>query len=158
MSKLSASLFALVVVLSTLVIPLGDAEAETLGTNTIYVPVTSDGSPVSTGVTVTLTNVHTGEVLVAAYSQTMKLYTVESAPSGYYRVDVVGDDYYDSIGARQFKFTGLSSYTVSPQIALDSFPSKQWEWNVTVRDSVTNMNIVGAEVAFYDLSVREIVS
>jgi PKD repeat protein len=158
MSKLSASLFALVVVLSTLVIPFGNAEAETLGTNTIFVPVTSNGSPVSTGVTVTLTNVHTGEVLPATYSQTMKLYTVDSAPSGYYRVDVVANDYYDSIGERQFKFTGLASYTVSPQIALDSFPSKQWEWNVTVRDSTTNMKIVGAQVGFYDLSVREMVS
>jgi hypothetical protein len=158
MSKLSASLFALVVVLSTLVIPLGDAEAETIGTNTIYVPVTSSGSPVSTGVTVTLTNVHTGEVLPATYSTTMKLYIVNDAPSGYYRVDVVAEDYYDSVGERQFKFTGLTSHTVSPQIALDAFPSKQWEWNVTVRDAVTNMKIVGAEVAFYDLSLREIVS
>jgi PKD repeat protein len=158
MSKLSASLFALVVVLSTLVIPLGNAEAETLGTNTIYVPVTSNGSPVSTGVTVTLTNVHTGEALPATYSQTMKLYTVTSAPSGYYRVDVIADNYYDSVGERQFKFTGLASYTVSPQIALDSFPSKQWEWNVTVRDVITNMKIVGAEVSFYDLALREIVS
>ena len=158
MSKLSASLFALVVVLSTLVIPMGDAEAETLGTNTIYVPVTSSGSPVSTGVTVTLTNVHTGEVLPALYSSTMKLYIVNDAPSGYYRVDVVADEYYDSVGERQFKFTGLTSYTVSPQVALDAFPAKQWEWNVTVRDSVTNMKIVGAEVAFYDLSLREVVS
>lgn len=158
MSKLSASLFALVLVISALVIPMGDAEAETLGTNTIYVPVTSSGSPVSTGVTVTLTNVHTGEVLPATYSSTMKLYIVNDAPSGYYRVDVVADEHYDSIGEREFKFTGLTSYTVSPQVALDAFPAKQWEWNVTVRDSVTNMKIVGAEVAFYDLSLREIVS
>jgi hypothetical protein len=158
MSKLSASLFALVVVLSTLVIPMGDAEAETLGTNTIYVPVTSSGSPVSTGVTVTLTNVHTGEVLPAMYSSTTKLYIVNDAPSGYYRVDVVADEYYDSVGERQFPFDGLASYTVTPQISLDAFPAKQWEWNVTVRDSVTNMKIVGAEVAFYDLGLREIVS
>jgi PKD repeat protein len=158
MSKLSASLFALVVVLSTLVIPMGDAEAETLGTNTIYVPVTSSGSPVSTGVTVTLTNVHTGEMLPATYSSTMKLYIVNDAPSGYYRVDVVADEHYDSVGERQFKFTGLASYTVIPQIALTAFPAKQWEWNVTVRDSVTNVKIVGAEVAFYDLALREIVS
>ncbi|MGB2825691.1 MAG: hypothetical protein WBC49_03535, partial [Thermoplasmata archaeon] len=158
MSKLSASLFALVLVISALVIPVGDAEAETLGTNTIYVPVTSSGSPVSTGVTVTLTNVHTGEVLPAAYSSTMKLYIVNNAPSGYYRVDVVADEYYDSVGKRQFKFTGLASYTVSPQVALDAFPAKQWEWNVTVRDSVTNMKVVGAEVAFYDLALRETVS
>jgi plastocyanin len=158
MSKLSASLFALVVVLSTLVIPMGDAEAETLGTNTIYVPVTSSGSPVSTGVTVTLTNVHTGEVLPAAYSSTTKLYVVNNAPSGYYRVDVVADEYYDSVGERQFKFTGLASYTVTPQIALDAFPAKQWEWNVTVRQAANSLKIVGAEVAFYDLSLREIVS
>jgi hypothetical protein len=158
MSKLSASLFALVIVLSTLVIPMGDFGAEAQGTNTIYVPVTSSGSPVSTGVTVTLTNVHTGEVLPATYSSSMKLYIVNNAPSGYYRIDVVADNYYDSIGVREFKFTGLASYTVSPQISLDSFPSKQWEWNVTVRDSVTNMKIVGAEVSFYDLALREIVS
>ncbi|HUV61909.1 MAG TPA: hypothetical protein VMW71_07070, partial [Thermoplasmata archaeon] len=127
MSKLSASLFALVIVLSTLVIPMGDFGAEAQGTNTIYVPVTSSGSPVSTGVTVTLTNVHTGEVLPATYSSSMKLYIVNNAPSGYYRIDVVADNYYDSIGEREFKFTGLTSYTVSPQISLDSFPSKQWE-------------------------------
>ncbi len=158
MSKLSASLFALVIVLSTLVIPMGDFGAEAQGTNTIYVPVTSSGSPVSTGVTVALTNVHTGEVLPATYSSSMKLYIVNNAPSGYYRIDVVADNYYDSIGEREFKFTGLASYTVSPQISLDSFPSKQWEWNVTVRDSVTNMKIVDAEVAFYDLALREVVS
>ncbi len=158
MSKLSASLFALVLVISALVIPVGDAEAETLGTNTIYVPVTSSGSPVSTGVTVTLTNVHTGEVIPAAYSSTVKLYIVNDAPSGYYRVDVVADEHYDSIGERQFRFDGLASYTVTPQIALTAFPAKQWEWNVTVRDSVTDLKIVGAEVAFYDLALREVVS
>ncbi|UCE45179.1 MAG: PKD domain-containing protein [Methanobacteriota archaeon] len=169
MSKLSASLFALVVVLSTLVVPMGDAEGDTIGTNTIYVPVTSSGSPVSAGITVTLTNVHTGEVLPAEYSSSMKLYIVNNAPSGYYRVDVIDvinpdtqpqytDKYWNSIGERDFSFTGLTSYTVTPQIALDAFPSKQWEWNVTVRDAGTNTKIEDAEVAFYDLSQNEIVS
>jgi hypothetical protein len=127
MSKLSASVFALVIVLSTLVIPMGDAEAETLGTNTIYVPVTSSGSPVSTGVTVTLTNVHTGDVLVAAYSSAMKLYVVNDAPSGYYRIDVVAEDHYDAVNAAELLFTGLTSKTVSPAISLTEFPTKQWE-------------------------------
>lgn len=168
MSRLSASVFALVIVLSTLVIPMGDAEAETLGTNTIYVPVTSNGSPVSTGVTVTLTNVHTGTVLVAAYSSAMKLYVVNDAPSGYYRVDVVDyvvvggeiqytDKYYDSIGEREFPFSGLTSYTVMPQIALDDFNAKQWEWNVTVRDT-DNFPVDDAVVGFYSLSAKEMVS
>jgi hypothetical protein len=158
MSKLSASVFALVIVLSTLVIPMGDAEAETLGTNTIYVPVTSSGSPVSTGVTVTLTNVHTGDVLVAAYSSAMKLYVVNDAPSGYYRIDVVAEDHYDAVNAAELLFTGLTSKTVSPAISLTEFPTKQWEWNVTVRNPATGLTLTGAEVAFYDVVNREIVA
>ena len=169
MSKLSAGLFALVVVLSTLVVSMGDAEGDTIGTNTIYVPVTKSGSPVSAGITVTLTNVHTGEVLPAEYSSSDGLYIVNDAPSGYYRVDVIDvinpdtqpiytDKYWDSIGERDFSFTGLASYMVTPQIALDAFPSKQWEWNVTVRDVGDNTKIDDAEVAFYDLSQNEIVS
>ncbi|UCE92405.1 MAG: PKD domain-containing protein [Methanobacteriota archaeon] len=158
MSKLSASVFALVVVLSTLVIPLGDAEAETLGTNTIYVPVTSNGSPVSTGVTVTLTNVHTGGVLVAEFSSDMKLYVVDNAPSGYYRIDVVAEDHYDALNVAELPFTGLTSKTISPAISLTEFPTKQWEWNVTVRNPSTGLTITGAEVLFYDMANREVVS
>ncbi len=158
MSKLSASVFALVIVLSTLVIPMGDAEAETLGTNTIYVPVTSNGSPVSTGVTVTLTNVHTGTVLVAAYSSAMKLYVVNDAPSGYYRIDVVAEDHYDAINVGDgLAFDGLTSKTVSA-ISLTEFPTKQWDWNVTVRNPLTGLTLTGAEVMFYDMANREVVS
>ncbi|MDH3365068.1 MAG: PKD domain-containing protein [Thermoplasmata archaeon] len=158
MSKLSASLFALVVVLSTLVLPMSDAEAETLGTNTIYVPVTSNGSPVSTGVTVTLTNVHTGEVLPATYSSAMKLYVVNNAPSGYYKIDVIAADHYDKKGATEFAFSALTSKTISPAISLTEFDPKQYEWNVTVKSQSTGLTLTGATVAFYDKVAKEIVS
>ncbi len=159
MSKLSASLFALVVVLSTLVIPMGDSTAETLGTNTIYVPVTSNGSPVSEddNVTVTLTNVHTGEVLAADYSEATKIFVVNNAPSGYYRVDVISENHYDEKGVAGFNFTAVTSKTL-PAISLEEFESKQYEWNVTVKKKSTGEILPGATVSFYDKSAREIVS
>ena len=153
MSKLSASLFALVVVLSTLVIPMGGAEADTLGTNTIYVPV-SDGSPVS-GATVTLTNVHTGNVIQAPM-QSPGLYVAQNAPSGYYRVDVVSENHYDKWGAEDFPFEGSSSYTVTPTILLEKFDTKAYLWNVTVRDA--DGKLTDATVGFYNPLMNEMVA
>lgn len=158
MSKLSASFYVLVLVLSALVVVPLPLAGETMGTNTIYVPVVSGGSPVSSGVTVTLTNVHTGEVIPAPYSSTYNLYVATDAPSGYYRVDVTSDSYYDAIFAREFRFEGLSPYTVSPQISLVGFDSKIYEWNITVVDGVTGAKIKGAKVSFYDPAADEIVA
>ncbi len=158
LKKLSASLLVLVMALSALVVLPGSGEGQTPGTNTIYVPVVSGGSPVSNGVSVTLTNVHTGEVIPAPYSSAFNLYVAQNAPSGYYRVDVAADDYYDQFGAREFRFEALSAYTVSPQISLLGFEDKIHEWNVTVRAAATGLKITGAKVSFYDLAAREVVS
>jgi len=158
MSKLTASFFVLVMALSALAFLPATNTGQTTGTNTIYVPVVSDGSPVSTGVTVTLTDVHTGETVPAPYSSAYNLYVATNAPSGYYRVDVAADGYYDKMDAAEFRFEGLTSYTVSPQITLDAFAPSLYTWNVTVRDDITNLKIIGAKVSFYDPAQMEIVA
>ena len=133
MSKLSASLFVLVMTLSTIgVIPLvGQAQTPTY--KNIYIPVGSSGEAV-TNAWVNLTDVHTGEVIAATYSSQSSSYVVANAPSGYYRVDVVHPDYYDSLDAAEFRFDGFDNYTVTP-IDLQAFPYKGSTWNVTVTDT-----------------------
>lgn len=152
MSKLSAGLLVLFMALATLVVLPGPNQGQALGTNDIFVPVVSGGIPVS-GATVTLTNVHTGEVIQAVPSG--GLYRAVAAPSGYYRVDVVAALYYDAIDVRGFPFLGTASYTVSPQIQLTKFPTASYSWNVTVVDASTSTPIMGARVSFYDDAAHE---
>lgn len=153
MSKLSASLLVLVMALAALVVLPGPNQGQALGTNDIYVPVVSGGIPVS-GATVTLTNVHTGEVIQATPSG--GLYRAVGAPSGYYRVDVIAGAYYDAVDVRGFQFLGTTSYTVSPQIQLTKFPTAAYSWNVTVVTSAPpHSAIQGARVSFYDDAARE---
>jgi PKD repeat protein len=155
MSKLSASLFVLVMTLSSIgVIPLvGQAQTPTY--KNIYIPVGSSGVAV-TDAWVNLTDVHTGEVIVAQYSSQSSSYVVTNAPSGYYRVDVVHPNYYDKLDAAEFRFDGFNNYTVSP-IDLPAFPYKGYTWNVTVTDSGGNP-IMGAAVGFYNPIAREFVT
>jgi len=153
MSKLSASLLVLVMALATLVVLPGPNQGQALGTNDIYVPVVSGGIPVS-GATVTLTNVHTGEVIQATPSG--GLYRAVGAPSGYYRIDVIAGAYYDAVDVRGFQFLGTTSYTVSPQIQLTKFPTTTYSWNVTVvTAALPHSAIQGARVSFYDDAARE---
>ena len=153
MSKLSAGLLVLVMALATLVVLPGPNQGQAPGTNDIYVPVVSGGVPVS-GATVTLTNVHTGEVIQATPSG--GLYRAVDAPSGYYRVDVIAGAYYDAVDVRGFKFLGTTSYTVSPQIQLTKFPTAAYSWNVTVvTATLPHTAIQGARVSFYNDSARE---
>jgi hypothetical protein len=153
MSKLSASLLVLVMALAALVVLPGPNQGQALGTNDIYVPVVSGGIPVS-GATVTLTNVHTGEVIQATPSG--GLYRAVGAPSGYYRIDVIAGAYYDAVDVRGFQFLGTTSYTVSPQIQLTKFPTTTYSWNVTVvTAALPHSAIQGARVSFYDDAARE---
>ncbi|TRO49212.1 PKD domain-containing protein [Candidatus Bathyarchaeota archaeon] len=153
MSKLSASIMVLVLALSALVVLPGSSEGATQGVNTIYVPV-SDGSPVS-GAAVTLTNVHTGDVIQAPM-QSPGLYVAQNAPSAYYRVDVVSENHYDEWGAKEFRFEGFSSYTVTPTIMLEKFDTKAYLWNVTVRDA--DGKLPDARVGFYNPVMNEMVA
>jgi hypothetical protein len=150
-SKLSASFLALAVVLSALVFIPAVGEAQSASTANIYVPVTSDGSPV-TDAMVDLTDVHTGSVIAAEYSWDRSAYVVSNAPAGYFRVDVTHDDYYDALDWSKFRFDGTTNHTVSP-VTLGAFPYKEWEWNVSVK-TPGGQKIVGATVGFYD-SVNE---
>ncbi len=138
--------------LAALVVLPGANEGQTPGTNDIYVPVVESkySLPVPEA-KVTLTNVHTGEVLTAQYSSG-PYFVAYDAPSGYYRVDVTADDYYDSRGEVQIRFKGLSSNSTSP-ITLGAFPTKEWTWNVTVSPVIQN-----ALVGFYNPVKREIVA
>ena len=156
MSKLSASIIVLVMAMSALVILPGSNEGALPSGVKIYVPV-SDGSGVSSGVTVTLTNVHTGAVIQAPYASP-GMFVATNAPSGYYRVDVTSDNHWDLWGAKEFRYTGLTNYTVTPVITLDAFPDKVYTWNVTVRDVSTSLKIIGATVGFYDPALDEIVA
>jgi len=151
MRKLSAALLVLMMTLTALVVLPGPSEVQALGTNNIYVPVVSGGVPVS-GATVTLTNVHTGEVIPAPSS--LGLYVATNAPSGYYRLDVVdAPGYYNAVDVREFPFYATSSYTVSPQIQLKKFgDSPVWEWNVTVSPAIS-----GVTVSFYNATARQVV-
>jgi hypothetical protein len=155
MSKLSASLFMLVMTLSTIGIIPFVGQADTPTYKNIYIPVGSSGEAV-TGAWVNLTDVHTGEVIAATYSSQSSSYVVTNAPSGYYRVDVVHPDYYDSLDAAEFRFDGFDNYTVTP-IDLQAFPYKGLTWNVTVTDTSSNP-IMGATVGFYNPTAREFVA
>lgn len=155
MSKLSASFVVLVMALSALVfMPVGSDVQATSAAN-IYVPVVSSGSSVL-GAKVNLTDVHTGAVTAATYSAFKPAYVVSNAPSGYYRVDVTHDDYYDRLGVAEFRFSALTNYTVTP-VQLTAFPYKDHTWNVTVRDP-SNRILTGALVGFYDPVNKEFVS
>lgn len=150
MSKLSAGLLVLMMALGVLIVLPGPTEVQALGTSNIYVPVVSGGIPV-TGATVTLTNVHTGEVIPANPSS--GLYLASNAPAGYYRVDVIASGYYNAIDAREFPFYGTSSYTVSPQISLTRFGDPIYQWNVTVSPALQ-----GVIISFYNATARQIVA
>jgi hypothetical protein len=156
MRKLSATFLVLVMALSALgYLPLV-MTGQAAGTKNIYVPVFSNGSPVSDA-TVTLTDVHTGDVISAAYSSARSSYVVTNAPSGYFRIDVVHSDYYDALSADELMYDGFSNYTVNP-IELTEFPFKNYQWNVTVRDAATTHIISGATVGFFDPVAREYVA
>jgi len=152
MSKLSASCIVLVMLLSALVIVPGGSESETPSTKTIYVPVLSGGLPV-TNAWVNLTEVHTGTVIAAQYSSTWTAYTVTNAPSGYYRVDVAHNDYYDALAADEFRYDGQSDVTTN-EVTLLAFNDKEHTWNVTVRNP-SNQIVQGALVGFYDPVSKE---
>jgi hypothetical protein len=152
MSKLLAGLLVLVMALGTLVVLPGPNQGQTPGTNDIVVPVFSGGIPVS-GATVTLTNVHTGEVLPTI--STGGMYRAAAAPSGYYRVDVSAVGYYSAVNARQFAFLGTASLILSP-IQLVQYGLGSYQLNITVRTAASPHNTVaGAHVSFYDDAVRQ---
>ncbi len=156
MSKLSASLFVLVMVMSTLgALPMvGQAQTPTY--KNIYIPVGSGGVAVIDA-WVNLTNVHTGETIAASYLSSNSSYVVTNAPSGYYRVDVAHPNYYDQYGAKEIVFDGFSDYTVNPPISLTGFPGKVHTWNVTVTDSDL-LPLMSAKVGFYDNTAKEFVA
>ena len=154
-SKLSASLIVLVLTLSALgAFPLvGKSQAASAAN--IYVPVLYGGSPV-TDAWVNLTNVHTGSLIAAEYTADVNSYVANGAPSGYYRLDVAHDGYYDQFAASEFRFIGTVSYTTA-SVYLDKFPDAQWQWNVSVR-TPGGQKIVGATVGFYDPVASEFVA
>ncbi|HJX04729.1 MAG TPA: hypothetical protein VJ489_02815, partial [Thermoplasmata archaeon] len=154
MSKLSASLMVLMMALLALAALPGQSAAQASSGVNIYVPVGSSGVAV-TNAWVNLTDMHTGAVIAATYSSSSSSYVVANAPSGYYRVDVVHPDYYDELDAAQVRFEGFTNYTVNPPVDLTPFPFKAYQWNVTVRESVTNRLITGATVGFYDPDVGD---
>ncbi|MCU0853166.1 MAG: PKD domain-containing protein [Thermoplasmata archaeon] len=153
MSKLSASCIVLVMLLSALVIVPGSSESETTSTKNIYVPVLSGGLPVTTGAWVNLTEVHSGAVIPAQYKSEYTAYVVSGAPSGYYRVDVVANEYYDALSADEFRYDGQSDVTTDV-VALQAFTYKEHTWNVTVRNP-DNQIVQGALVGFYDPVSKE---
>ncbi len=155
MSKLSASLVVLLMALSAMVIVPAGIEGQSSSAKNIYVPVLSGGSPV-TNAYVNLTDVHTGAVIAADYMPSKAAYAVEGAPSGYFRVDVTHSDYYDKLDASEFRFDATSNYTTSV-VQLTGFPTKQYVWNITVRDPA-NLIVVGALVGFYDPIAKEFVA
>ncbi len=156
MSKLSASFIVLVMALSALVfMPVG-SEVQAASTTNIYVPVLSSSGFSLDDATVNLTDVHTGAVTAAVYDASKPAYVVSNAPSGYYRVDVTHANYYDSLGAAEFRFDAKSNYTVTP-VYLTSFPTKSYYWNVTVRSPAGQL-VQGAAVGFYDPVKREFVA
>jgi hypothetical protein len=156
MSKLSASIVVLLMALSALVIVPAGYEGQSSSAKNIYVPVLSGGSPV-TNANVNLTDVHTGAVIAADYMPSKAAYAVEGAPSGYYRVSVTHDDYYDKLDATpEFRFDATSNYTTSV-VQLTAFPTKQYVWNITVRDPA-NYIVVDALVGFYDPIAKEFVA
>ena len=153
MSKLSASLLVLVMALAALVVLPESNEGQALGTNDIIVPVLSGVTPVS-GATVTLTNVHTGEVVPATFSGGVS-YRASAPPSGYYRVDVTANNYYDAVNARQFQFDATEKVTLLP-IELTRFEPDSYEWNVkVVTASGLHTAVQGASVSFYDDAARQ---
>jgi hypothetical protein len=153
MSKLSASCIVLVMLLSALVIVPGSSESETTSTKNIYVPVLSGGLPVTTGAWVNLTEVHSGAVIPAQYKSEYTAYVVSGAPSGYYRVDVVANEYYDALSADEFRYDGQSDVTTDV-VTLQAFAYKEHTWNVTVRNP-SNQVVQGALVGFYDPVSKE---
>ena len=155
MSKLSASVVVLLMALSALVIVPAGYEGQSSSAKNIYVPVLSGGSPV-TNADVNLTDVHTGAVIAANYMPSKAAYAVEGAPSGYYRVSVTHDDYFDKLDATpEFRFDATSNYTTSV-VQLTAFPTKQYVWNITVRDPT--LLVVGALVGLYDPIAKEFVA
>lgn|GEM_PF-600832 len=155
MSKLSASFFVLVMVLSALVVvlPAAVVKGQAPGTNDIYVPVLGQFSLPVPSATVTLTNVHSGQTVQATYIGSPSLFfRAQSAPSGYYRLDVTASGYYDAINAGWFSFNGLASYTTNA-VQLQAFPTKTLSWNITVSPARS-----GITVGFYDGTMKQIVA
>jgi hypothetical protein len=147
MSKLSASLFVLLLTLSAVgTFPMaGQAQLPTY--RNIYIPVSASGSAV-TDAWVNLTDLHTGNVIAANYSSQSYTYVVTNAPSGFYRVDVTDPNYYDAMDAAEFVYSGFNNYTLSPAINLPEFDAMSTTWNITVTDAGGNP-IMGALVGFY---------
>jgi hypothetical protein len=155
MSKLSASLIVLVMAMSALILLPPESGGQPASTSNIYVPVLSGGFPV-TDAWVNLTNVHTGAVVAAQYTPSKSAYVVANAPSGYYRVDVVHPDYYDQLGAAEFRFDGFTNYTTS-LIQLTGF-AMEYTWNITVRNPLNQLVGSGTVVGFYDPVNKEFVA
>jgi len=155
MSKLSAGFMVLMMALTALVVfPVGNVGQTPTGKN-IYVPVGCGGIAVPNA-WVNLTNVHSGAVMAAVFQTNS--YVVTNAPPGYYRVDVVHNDYYDRLGVTEFRFDGFNDYTVNPPINLQAFPYKTNEWNITVRNSADSSPLYWAKVGFYSPTAKEFVT
>jgi len=156
MSKLSASLVVLVMAMSALILLPPESGGQPASTSNIYVPVLSGGFPVIDA-WVNLTNVHTGAVMAAQYTPSKSAYAVNSAPSGYYRVDVVHPNYYDQLSVAEFRFDGFSNYTTG-LVQLTAFNYKEYTWNVTVRNPLNQPMGAGVAVGFYDPVNKEFVA
>jgi azurin len=156
MSKLSASFIVLVMALSALVfvLPSENSGQSTSGAS-IYVPVTSGGTPISNAV-VNLTEVHTGAVIAATYSASRTSYVASNPDPGFYRIDVSASNYFNQPGAASVVFTGLRNMTVN-QVAMTPFPTKNLVYNITVTASAGGI-LSGALVGFYSGSHRQFVS
>jgi hypothetical protein len=155
MSKLLASFFVLVMALSTMTaLPIGRVSAASVS-NDISLLVLDDtnGNTVDTA-TVTLINVHTGDVIQAHYSS--GLYVASNAPSGVYRVNVSAGDYYDNLNAvpAGLRFDGLAPYVGNP-ITLTPLPTRSYYWNMTVQNP-TGTKLTGVTVGFYDAARHEV--
>lgn len=151
--RVAAILMTALLLFSTIVVLPQATVSAASETNDIVIPVV-DSNGLVTDASVTLTEVHTGNVIHAAYQSSVSAYVASGAPSGHYRLDVTAPGHYSFKDVSGFRFDGTSPYTKNPQITLTKFGNMQYTYTVNIKDASSNA-VAGATVSFYNRALKQ---
>ena len=148
LNRATAVMLTAILLFSSLVIlPQVNVSAASETNEIIIGVIDSDG--IVKNATVKLTEVHTGKIYYASFSEDISRYVAAGASSGYYIYEVSEINHYTDKNTSGFRFYGTQQHTVTNTVELTKFGQSWYQYSVRVNDTLGNP-ISGATVKFYD--------